>query len=147
MGLCSAGMQKVTDSELASSAPPGICQNSTLMTQQLLPTRTFSIQHLSVFLLQGFDSMYSVYRLVPCDAVNRNKVFNTSTRLYFSSLSLHVSAPTGHPQVRYTIGCFNGLPSNATDPLHVRDPMWRCYMLHISALTLHSQYRLSHRNK
>jgi hypothetical protein len=34
--------------------------------------------------------------------------------------------------------------SNATDPLHVRDPMQRCYMLHISAPTLHSQYMLSH---
>jgi hypothetical protein len=35
--------------------------------------------------------------------------FNTSTRFYFPSFSLHVSAPTGHPQVRYTIGYFNGL--------------------------------------
>jgi hypothetical protein len=35
--------------------------------------------------------------------------FNMSTRFYFSSLSLHVSAPTDHPQVRYTIRCFNGL--------------------------------------
>jgi hypothetical protein len=35
--------------------------------------------------------------------------FNTSTHFYFPSLSLHVSTPTGHPQVRYTIGCFNGL--------------------------------------
>jgi hypothetical protein len=35
--------------------------------------------------------------------------FNTSTRFYFPSHSLHVSAPTGHLQSRYTIGCFNGL--------------------------------------
>jgi hypothetical protein len=34
--------------------------------------------------------------------------FNTSTPFYFPSLSLHVSAPTGHLQVRYTIGYFNG---------------------------------------
>jgi hypothetical protein len=27
----------------------------------------------------------------------------------FASFSLHVSAPTGHLQVRYTIGYFNGL--------------------------------------
>jgi hypothetical protein len=94
--------------------------------------------------IPGIEPLPSLY-LVPCDAVNRNKVFNTSTRFYFSSLSLHVSAPMGHPQVRYTIGCFNGLPSNATDPLHVRDPMQRCYMLHIGAPTLHSQYMLSHR--
>jgi hypothetical protein len=35
--------------------------------------------------------------------------FNTSAHFYFSSFSLHVSAPTGHLQVRYTIGNFNGL--------------------------------------
>jgi hypothetical protein len=29
--------------------------------------------------------------------------FNTLTRFYFLSHSLHVSVPTGHPQVRYTI--------------------------------------------
>jgi hypothetical protein len=32
--------------------------------------------------------------------------FNTSTRFYFPSHSLHVSAPTGHLQVRYTIRYF-----------------------------------------
>jgi hypothetical protein len=41
--------------------------------------------------------------LVPYD-VNRNKVsIRQLSLLYFSSYSLHVSAPTGHPQVRYTI--------------------------------------------
>jgi hypothetical protein len=35
--------------------------------------------------------------------------FNKSTRSYFPSFSLHVSAPTSHLQVRYTTGCFNGL--------------------------------------
>jgi hypothetical protein len=37
--------------------------------------------------------------------------FNTSTPPFFifPSYSLHVSAPTGHPQVRYTIRCFQGL--------------------------------------
>jgi hypothetical protein len=72
---------------------------------------------IAFFLPLGAGSCCASIQLVPCDAVNRNKVFNTSTRLYFSSLLLHVSASTGHPQVRYTIGCFNGLPSNATDPL------------------------------
>jgi hypothetical protein len=36
--------------------------------------------------------------------------------------------------------------SNTTDPLHVRDPIQRCYMLHIGAPTLHSQYMLSQGN-
>jgi hypothetical protein len=34
--------------------------------------------------------------------------------------------------------------SNTTDPLHVHDPMQRCYALHIGAPTLRSQYMLSH---
>jgi hypothetical protein len=43
-------------------------------------------------------------RLVPYDAVNRNKVSICQLSLfYFSSYSLHVSAPTSHPQVRYKI--------------------------------------------
>jgi hypothetical protein len=41
--------------------------------------------------------------------------------LFFSSLSLHVLDPTGHPQERYTIGCFNGLPSNATETCSERE--------------------------
>jgi hypothetical protein len=35
--------------------------------------------------------------------------FNTLTPFYFLSHSLHVSAPTGHLQVTYTIRYFNGL--------------------------------------
>jgi hypothetical protein len=46
------------------------------------------------------------FRLVPYDAVNRNKVSIRQIPLYFSSHLLHVSAPTGHLQVRYTIRCF-----------------------------------------
>jgi hypothetical protein len=49
------------------------------------------------------------YPLVPYDAVNRNKVSICQLPLFiFSSHSLHVSAPTGHPQVRHTIRCFQG---------------------------------------
>jgi hypothetical protein len=45
-----------------------------------------------------------VQGLVPYDAVNRNKVSICQLPLfYFPSYSLHVSAPMGHPQVRYTI--------------------------------------------
>jgi hypothetical protein len=52
----------------------------------------------------------SSFQLVPYDAVNRNKISIRQLLLFiFSSHSLHVSAPTGHPQERYTIRCFQGL--------------------------------------
>jgi hypothetical protein len=41
-------------------------------------------------------------QLVPSDAVNRNKVSIRQLPLFYF-YSLHVSALTGHPQVRYTI--------------------------------------------
>jgi hypothetical protein len=43
--------------------------------------------------------------LVPYDAVNRNKVAIRQLPLFyfFYFYLLHVSAPTGHPQMRYTI--------------------------------------------
>jgi hypothetical protein len=45
--------------------------------------------------------------LVSYDAVNRNKVSIRQLSLFiFSSYSLHVSAPTGHPQVRNTIDVY-----------------------------------------
>jgi hypothetical protein len=44
-------------------------------------------------------------KLVPYDAVNRNKV-SIRQLLYFPPHSLHVSAPMGHLQVRYTIRYF-----------------------------------------
>jgi hypothetical protein len=51
-----------------------------------------------------------IQELVPYGAVNRNKVSIRQLPLfYFPSHSLHVSAPTGHPQVRYTIRCLQGL--------------------------------------
>jgi hypothetical protein len=52
------------------------------------------------------DKLTNYMELVLYDAVNRNKVFNTLTRFYFPSHSLHVSAPAGHLQVRYTIMYF-----------------------------------------
>jgi hypothetical protein len=48
--------------------------------------------------------------------------FNTLTPFNFLLYSLHVSVPTGHPQVRYTISyyfCFLKDYFNTTDPLHV----------------------------
>jgi hypothetical protein len=54
--------------------------------------------------------------------------FDTLTPFNFLFYSLHVSAPTGHPQVRYTISylkdCFN-----TTDPLYVCNLIWGCYLL------------------
>jgi hypothetical protein len=49
--------------------------------------------------------------------------FNTVTPFYVLSHSLHVSAPTGHLQVRYTIRYFLRTIFNTTDPLHVRNLM------------------------
>jgi hypothetical protein len=43
--------------------------------------------------------------------------FNTLTPFNFLFYSLHVSAPTGHPQVRYTISYHFCV--NTTDPLHI----------------------------
>jgi hypothetical protein len=45
--------------------------------------------------------------LVPYDTVNRNRLsIRQLPPFYFPSHSLHVSAPMGHLQVRYTIRCF-----------------------------------------
>jgi hypothetical protein len=46
---------------------------------------------------------------------------NWVTPFYFLSHSLHVSAPTGHLQVRYTIRYVKDYLFNTTDPLHIRD--------------------------
>jgi hypothetical protein len=46
--------------------------------------------------------------------------FHTLTPFNFLFYSLHVSAPTGHPQVRYTISYLKDY-FNTTDPLHVRN--------------------------
>jgi hypothetical protein len=58
------------------------------------------------FLPLGVASCCASIQLVPYDAVNRNKVSIRQLPLYFSSHSLHVSAPTSHLQVRYTIRYF-----------------------------------------
>jgi hypothetical protein len=53
---------------------------------------------------QDAEIRYTVEQLVPYDAVNRNKVSIRQLPLfYFPSHSLHVLAPTGHLQVRYTV--------------------------------------------
>jgi hypothetical protein len=54
----------------------------------------------------GVASCCGSIQLVPYDAVNRNKVSVHQLLLYFPSHSLHVSTPTGHPQVRYKIRYF-----------------------------------------
>jgi hypothetical protein len=56
-----------------------------------------------IFLPLGVASCCASIQLVPYDAVNRNKVSIRQLSLFYFSYFLHVSAPTGHPQVRYTI--------------------------------------------
>jgi hypothetical protein len=54
--------------------------------------------------LSNYDAYAYAYAY---DAVNRNKVSIRQLSLFiFSSYSLHVSAPTGHLQVRYTIDVY-----------------------------------------
>jgi hypothetical protein len=62
---------------------------------------------LSLFLLTDCVSTFNWFLY---DAVNPNKASIRQLPLFiFYSHSLHVSAPTGHPQVRYTIRCLQGL--------------------------------------
>jgi hypothetical protein len=60
---------------------------------------------ITIFLPFGVASCCASIQLVPYDAVNRNKISIRQLTLYFPYHSLHVSAPTGHLQVRYTIRC------------------------------------------
>jgi hypothetical protein len=66
--------------------------------------RNNSFKTFILFLPLGVASCCASIQLVPYDAVNRNKVSIRQLPLFiFYSYSLHVSAPMGHPQVRYTI--------------------------------------------
>jgi hypothetical protein len=62
-----------------------------------------------------------VFDLVSYDAVNRNKVSIRQLSLLFPSHSLHVSAPTGHLQVRIYNWCFTRTIPTITDPLYVHN--------------------------
>jgi hypothetical protein len=86
------------------------------------------------------DQTYRTVQLLPYDAVNRNKVSIRQLPLYFHSL--HVSAPTGHLQVRYTIRYFKDF-FTTTDPLYVHNLTYRCYMSYIGTSTRSPQYMLS----
>jgi hypothetical protein len=84
---------------------------SSLPTLALKPPNKIFILYLGNF-SNACCKIFNFYvQLVPYDAVNRNKVSIRQLPLFFifPSYSLHVSAPTGHPQVRYTIRCFQGL--------------------------------------
>jgi hypothetical protein len=64
----------------------------------------YSYNDLHGFLPLGVASCCASIQLVPYDAVNRNKVSIRQLPLFiFYFYSLHVSAPTGHLQVRYTV--------------------------------------------
>jgi hypothetical protein len=53
------------------------------------------------------SSVFSNWLLMTPSIATKFQYVNSP--FYFSSHSLHISAPTGHPQVRYTIRCFQGL--------------------------------------
>jgi hypothetical protein len=69
-----------------------------------------SVDQFVLVLGSSMGAMVRIYpyvvQLVPYDAVNRNKVSIRQLPLFIFLHSLHVSAPTGHLQVRYTIRCF-----------------------------------------
>jgi hypothetical protein len=90
------------------------------------------------FLPLGVASCCASIQLVPCDAVNRNKV--SIRQLAFIFLLSHYMFRPLRAIFRWDI---QWTISNTTDPLHVRDLMQRCYLLYIGALTLYSQYMLS----
>jgi hypothetical protein len=72
-----------------------------------LMNKPYSIPHSLLFLPLSVASCCVSIQLVPYDAVNRNKVsIRHPPFSYFPTYLLHVSAPTGHLQVRYTIRCF-----------------------------------------
>jgi hypothetical protein len=78
--------------------------------------------------------------------------FNTLTPFNFLFYSLHVSAPTGHPQVRYTISyyfCFLKDYFNTTDPLHICNLIIRMLFVVISFWTYspNTCYGIKYKNK
>jgi hypothetical protein len=60
---------------------------------------------LYLWLLHPVAHLSNSFLMMPSIATK----FQYVNSFLFSSFSLHVSAPTGHLQVRYTIGYFNGL--------------------------------------
>jgi hypothetical protein len=77
--------------------------------------------------------------------------FNTLTPFNFLSYSLHFSATTGHPQVRYTISynfCFKDY-FNTTDPLHVCNLIIGMLFVVIgfSSYSPNTCYRIKYKNK
>jgi hypothetical protein len=87
------------------SAPTGHLQVEYIYW--LIPKKLFLLQRIRCSCLSyQLYILYFFNKLVPYDAVNRNKVSICQLLLYFPSHSLHVSAPTGHLQVRYTIRYF-----------------------------------------
>jgi hypothetical protein len=83
-----------------------------------------SVQNLVYSRLLSKNLTIRIYKTVT-DSLRRRQLqqsFNTLTPFNLVFYSLHVSAPTGHPQVRYTISyylCFFKGYFNTTDPLHI----------------------------
>jgi hypothetical protein len=77
---------------------------------------------------------------------------NTLTPFNFLFYSLYVSAPTGHPQVRYTISyyfCFLKDYFNTTDPLHLRNLIigMLFVVIDFSTYSPNTCYRINYQNK
>jgi hypothetical protein len=83
--------------------------------------------------------------------------FNTLTPFYFIFYSLHVTTPTGHPQVRYIISYLKDY-FNTTDPLHVCNLIigmlfvayvqWiRCIKIVLQITNCISHLRMAHRGR
>jgi hypothetical protein len=78
--------------------------------------------------------------------------FNTLTPFNFLFYSLNISAPKGHPQVRYTISyyfCFLKDYFNTTDPLHVCNLIIGMLFVVIgfSTYSPNTFYRIKYKNK
>jgi Mg2+/citrate symporter len=76
-----------------------------------------------MYILKNENILKIVALMVLYDAVNRNKVSIHQLPFIFLSHSLHVSAPTGHPQVRYIIVLKNS-PSNIYLYISPEDGPW-----------------------
>jgi hypothetical protein len=84
--------------------PGGRTRYITSWSAKLTSIHSLGLNMCGAFLPLGVASCCVSIQLVPYDTVNRNKVSIRQLPLFFIFLhSLHVSAPTGHPHVRYTI--------------------------------------------
>jgi hypothetical protein len=85
----------------------GICPSSRILNKinQIIPSACITVPLCACFTTTVY-CMFSYWFFM---MLSMQQSFNMLCRFYFLSHSLHVSAPTGHLQVRHTIRYFNGL--------------------------------------